>query len=977
MKRTGTGGGAHSRAPQKIMPQFSISLGITTFSGVFIAFLPLWAKVVITEIGAYEKTDSEWIEIFNSGPDSVDITDWKFYEGTTNHGLSAFQGDLNIEPGEFAVIAQKADIFLQEKNFSGTLLDSSWGTLKEDGEEIGLKDGAGNALELFTYIGAPNFSLERVNPDNSDFGSANWKEHPAGNTAGYKNSVWEYTPPQETSPSQADTPPSPPGSSGGGGSISSPREGDVVINEFVSDPADGEEEWIELFNKSSNAVALDGWSLEEGSERKTPLSGILLSRGFFVIEKPVGNLNNTGDSIFLKDPRETIIDQVTYGEWQDQNQSDNAALTSDPESLARISDGYDSNNDREDFRPTQTPTRGKSNLIAQKSSGVSRDYSHEVKLNEIYPNPPGADEGEFIEIINLGASEVLLDGWKLGDATAHRYEIHDARIGSGGILVFDRSLTRIAQNNSGRETISLYSPDDSVTDALSYEGVAPEGKSYSQTDGGRWHWSLRPTPGEKNIIEKENEPPAVSISGPKKAYTGEILSFDGSDSYDPDGDELQFFWDFGDGRVDSRMSPFQVYAHRGLYEITLTAGDEKNSSSTARHLITVFDRGAPSSTLPSMQSTDTFPDVFISEFLPNPAGDDATGEFIELYNPLDAPRDISGWSLDDSEGGSRPYTIPKGTILEPNGYGLFVRDETEIALNNSSDAVRLFDSFGEMRDEAPYASVFEGASFIRNPDSGWDMTSVPTPGEINVLNAVAKNSQKNLSSASEKEAAENSATRLEGIALVEPGILGSQILYIADNTGGIQLYMYTKNWPKISAGDTISALGKLSSSRGEPRLKISQREDINIIRHSKPPEARAIKTFELESVSPGTLVRLEGEITESKGYSFSLDDGTDEARGYIKKSSGIKKEFTSGDSVSLTGIAVKNDSGWQILPRYQNDIRVAKVLGDALAQKTPEQENSPAGGIPRSFLSALVLIEAFIILHLANIIKKLQKPAKP
>ena len=37
--------------------------------------------------------------------------------------------------------------------------------------------------------------------------------------------------------------------------------------------------------------------------------------------------------------------------------------------------------------------------------------------------------------------------------------------------------------------------------------------------------------------------------------------------------------------------------------------------------------------------------VFINEWLPNPNGADAKGEFIELWNSGNAPINLSGWSV--------------------------------------------------------------------------------------------------------------------------------------------------------------------------------------------------------------------------------------------------------------------------------------------------------------------------------------------
>ncbi|MFA6550925.1 MAG: helix-hairpin-helix domain-containing protein, partial [Patescibacteria group bacterium] len=103
--------------------------------------------------------------------------------------------------------------------------------------------------------------------------------------------------------------------------------GDVVINEFVPDPADEEAEFVEIFNKRNENINLDNWFLYDGSGAKTVLTGSL--EKYFVIEKPKGSLNNAGDLIVLK-WGDTIIDQVAYGNWKDGNTDDNAPTAGDP-----------------------------------------------------------------------------------------------------------------------------------------------------------------------------------------------------------------------------------------------------------------------------------------------------------------------------------------------------------------------------------------------------------------------------------------------------------------------------------------------------------------------------------------------------------------------------------------------------------------------------------------------------------------------
>jgi hypothetical protein len=109
----------------------------------------------------------EWIEIYNRGTTDVDLTGWKFYENSTDHNLVLHRGSMTIPSGGYAVIADDADTFLSDyPSYSGTLIDSTWGTLHNDGESLALKNGSGDIVDQVDYSGAwgggSGYSLECI-----------------------------------------------------------------------------------------------------------------------------------------------------------------------------------------------------------------------------------------------------------------------------------------------------------------------------------------------------------------------------------------------------------------------------------------------------------------------------------------------------------------------------------------------------------------------------------------------------------------------------------------------------------------------------------------------------------------------------------------------------------------------------------------------------------------------------------------------
>ncbi|NQV09388.1 S8 family serine peptidase [Candidatus Woesearchaeota archaeon] len=79
-----------------------------------------------------------------------------------------------------------------------------------------------------------------------------------------------------------------------------------------------------------------------------------------------------------------------------------------------------------------------------------------------------------------------------------------------------------------------------------------------------------------NFSVAENNPPVAVISSPNEYQTfgvGEVITFDGSLSYDPEGDDLNYLWDLDD--LSFRFDPVfnYSYAEPGEYNITFVVTD--------------------------------------------------------------------------------------------------------------------------------------------------------------------------------------------------------------------------------------------------------------------------------------------------------------------------------------------------------------------------------------------------------------------
>jgi len=80
-----------------------------------------------------------------------------------------------------------------------------------------------------------------------------------------------------------------------------------------------------------------------------------------------------------------------------------------------------------------------------------------------------------------------------------------------------------------------------------------------------------------------NRRPTARANGPYHAAEGSVVSFTSS-ATDPDGDELTYWWDFGDGESSSGANPTHAYADDGRYEVNLTVTDGGGRA----HSVTTF-----------------------------------------------------------------------------------------------------------------------------------------------------------------------------------------------------------------------------------------------------------------------------------------------------------------------------------------------------------------------------------------------------
>jgi len=157
----------------------------------------------------------------------------------------------------------------------------------------------------------------------------------------------------------------------------------------------------------------------------------------------------------------------------------------------------------------------------------------------------------------------------------------------GGVLLGTRTITVQGFANNLRSVFSVINTvpsDDRTQDdfTITYTASAPVLVFVSVVDnvtGDGIHVFPLPIPSAFTVLP--NSAPNGTITAPSGDQTiteGNSVSFSGS-AEDPDGDDLTYLWDFGDGITSTQLEPgSHTYSDAGVYTVTFTVTDSRGAS---------------------------------------------------------------------------------------------------------------------------------------------------------------------------------------------------------------------------------------------------------------------------------------------------------------------------------------------------------------------------------------------------------------
>jgi len=98
---------------------------------------------------------------------------------------------------------------------------------------------------------------------------------------------------------------------------------------------------------------------------------------------------------------------------------------------------------------------------------------------------------------------------------------------------------------------------------------------------------------------RPNKKPVADAGINQTVYVGELVAFNGSGSYDPDGWIRSWSWSFGDGETASGEVTNHTYTVPGIYTVTLTVKDSRSAKASDTCIVTVIEEAEPTPPKPA------------------------------------------------------------------------------------------------------------------------------------------------------------------------------------------------------------------------------------------------------------------------------------------------------------------------------------------------------------------------------------------
>jgi PKD repeat protein/KaiC/GvpD/RAD55 family RecA-like ATPase len=193
--------------------------------------------------------------------------------------------------------------------------------------------------------------------------------------------------------------------------------------------------------------------------------------------------------------------------------------------------------------------------------------------------------------------------------------------------------------------------------------------NHAYADNGTYQVTLTVTDNDglddttSDMITVQNRPPIAQFSESATIVDTEVtIYFNASDSYDPDGSIVVYFWDFGDGTNATGLIVTHSYAENGTYVVTLTVTDNDAAKASTNATKTVLNQH------PVASFTESAETVYTGETITFNATSsyDSDGFIISYFWDFGDGENTTGVVVDHSYVDNGAYTVTL-TVTDEDG----------------------------------------------------------------------------------------------------------------------------------------------------------------------------------------------------------------------------------------------------------------------------------------------------------------------
>lgn len=262
----------------------------------------------------------------------------------------------------------------------------------------------------------------------------------------------------------------------------------LKLNEIYPAPQTGEYEWVELFNNQNETIDISSFVLSDLANNKLNFATTSAQPLSYILATSSSVLNNTGDTVFLKNAAGETIETASYsgsltsektfarcpdinGDWftlstitkESSNSTACTSLTPTPAPAPTST-------------PAPTATPSPTPLPAESPQSSQTTYGN-IFLSEVFPYPE-TSEHEWVELYNGNDFSVHLENWYIDDKEngGSSPKSFSIAISTKSYAVID--LTSSIFNNTG-DSARLLDASRSPKDSFEY-GKTEKGKSWGK-----------------------------------------------------------------------------------------------------------------------------------------------------------------------------------------------------------------------------------------------------------------------------------------------------------------------------------------------------------------------------------------------------------------------------------------------------------------------------------------------------------------